>query len=99
MGASMAAPGGTVTFVGGCARDASVTIPAHRLHYDEVTLRGSYHHTPGHIARALDMLTQESIPWDALVGPAVGLDVLPSLLAGGSPSCTGHLKQLIDPSC
>src|SRR5204863_430382 len=81
--------GGTVTFVGGCAHDAMLEVPARRLHYEEVTLRGSYHHTPGHIARALDMLTQASIPWDDLVGPAIGLDALPALLAAGRPSCTG----------
>ena len=33
-------------FVGGCARDTNVSVSTERVHYEEVTLKGSYHHTP-----------------------------------------------------
>jgi L-iditol 2-dehydrogenase len=94
---AMAAPGATVTFVGGCPRDTTISVPTQRLHYDELTLRGSYHHTPGHIARALDLLSEPAIPWDQLVGPAIALDDLPGLMASGLPSNTGQPKLLVDP--
>ena len=38
----MVEPGGTVMFVGGCERSSTVTVPTFRVHYEEVTLRGSY---------------------------------------------------------
>ena len=95
----MVEPGGTVMFVGGCEGGTTVQVPTFRMHYEEVTLRGSFHHTPTHIARALDLLTDESVPWDALVGPAIGLHDLAPMLAAGRPSATGHLKQRVDPSC
>jgi L-iditol 2-dehydrogenase len=95
----MPPPGGTVVFVGGCQRDATVTVPAFRLHYEEITLQGSYHHTPRHIAAALELLTDESFRWDALVGPPVGLGALSTVLASGKPSSTGHHKQRVDPRC
>ena len=93
---AMAHPGGTVTFVGGCTADAQLTVPTFRIHYEEVTLRGSFHHTPRHIRRALELLADPAMDWDALVGPAVGLDDLAPMLAVG-PSCTGHAKQLVVP--
>jgi L-iditol 2-dehydrogenase len=95
----MVAPGGTVMLVGGCEREATVTIPTFRIHYEEVTLQGSYHHTPRHIAAALDLLTDESFAWDALAGPPIGLDALGAMLATGKPSSTGHRKQRVDPRC
>ena len=43
---AMAAPGGTVNLFGGCARDSTFTVPTARVHYDQVTLTGTYHHVP-----------------------------------------------------
>ena len=43
---AMAAPGGTVNLFGGCARDSTFTVPTVRVHYEEVALIGTYHHTP-----------------------------------------------------
>jgi L-iditol 2-dehydrogenase len=93
---AMARPGGVVTFVGGCAADDHVRVPASRVHYEEVTLRGSFHHTPHHIARALALLGDQRVEWDALIGPSVGLGDLAPMLEHG-PSCTGHPKQLVTP--
>ena len=50
---AMAAPGGTVNLFGGCARDSTFTVPTARVHYDQVTLTGTYHHAPRYLARAL----------------------------------------------
>jgi L-iditol 2-dehydrogenase len=95
----MVAAGGTVMFVGGCERAATVTVPTFRLHYEEVGLMGSYHHTPRHIAAALDLLTDDSFMWDKLAGPPIGLDALGAMLASGRCSSTGHHKQRVDPRC
>ena len=79
---AMAAPGGTVNLFGGCARDTTFTVPTARVHYDEVTLTGTYHHAPRYLARALEILAAGEWPWAELLGPEIGLDALPDALAG-----------------
>ncbi len=79
---AMAAPGGTVNLFGGCARDSTFTVPTARVHYEEITLLGTYHHTPAYLARALEVLAAGEWPWEELAGPVIGLDALPDALAG-----------------
>ena len=64
---AMAAPGGTVNLFGGCARDSTFTVPTARVHYDEVTLTGTYHHAPRYLARALEILAAGAWPWAELL--------------------------------
>jgi L-iditol 2-dehydrogenase len=79
---AMACPGGTVNLFGGCARDTTFSVPTARVHYDEVTLLGTYHHAPRYLARALEILTERRSPWPELCGPVIALDELPDALAG-----------------
>ena len=52
------------------------------MHYEEVTLLGTYHHAPRYIAQALEILARREHPWADLLGPAITLDQLPDALAG-----------------
>jgi L-iditol 2-dehydrogenase len=79
---AMAAPGGTVNLFGGCARDTTFTVGTARVHYEEVTLTGTYHHAPRYLARALEVLAAAEYPWAELLGPEITLDQLPDALAG-----------------
>jgi L-iditol 2-dehydrogenase len=79
---AMAAPGGTVNLFGGCARDSTFDVPTARVHYDQVTLTGTYHHAPRYLARALEILAERAWPWPELCGPVIDLDQLPAALAG-----------------
>jgi L-iditol 2-dehydrogenase len=74
-------PGGTVVMFGGLPRDARPPVDAYRLHYDELTLRGSFHHTPGTVRAALGFLASDAYPWARLVTHRVLLDDLPALFA------------------
>jgi L-iditol 2-dehydrogenase len=74
-------PGGTVLLFGGLERDATVDVDAYRLHYEELTLRGSFHHTPRHVRAALAFLASGAYPWERLVTHRISLDQLPALLA------------------
>ena len=49
-------PGGTVLFFGGLPREARLPVDAYRLHYEELTLRGAFHHTPATVRAALAFL-------------------------------------------
>jgi len=48
--------GGTVNFFGGCAAGTKVEIDTDRLHYNDITLKASFHHTPAACRRAFDLL-------------------------------------------
>jgi L-iditol 2-dehydrogenase len=74
-------PGGTVVMFGGLPRDARPLIDAFRLHYEELTIRGSFHHTPATVRAALAFLSSGAYPWDRLVTHRVSLSELPSLFA------------------
>ena len=48
--------GGTVNFFGGCATGTKVEIDTNRLHYNDITLKASFHHTPAACRKAFDLL-------------------------------------------
>jgi L-iditol 2-dehydrogenase len=48
--------GGTVNFFGGCAAKTQVSLDTNRLHYSNITLRATFHHTPEICRKALDLI-------------------------------------------
>jgi L-iditol 2-dehydrogenase len=74
-------PGGTVVFFGG----REVAIDTFRLHYEELTLRGAFHHTPRTVRAALAFLASGAYPWDRLVTHRVGLEQVTALFADPPP--------------
>ncbi|HWN22097.1 MAG TPA: zinc-binding dehydrogenase [Gaiellaceae bacterium] len=74
-------PGGTVVYFGGREHDAELRVDAYRLHYEELTLRGAFHHTPRHVRAALAFLASGAFPWERLVTHRVGLDGVARLFA------------------
>lgn len=73
-------PGGTVILFGGLPGSAEVSLPSFRLHYEELTLRGAFHHTPRAVRAALTFLASGSRPWERLVTHQIGLDGVAALL-------------------
>jgi L-iditol 2-dehydrogenase len=73
--------GGTVIFFGGLPGGTAVPIDATRLHYQELTLRGAFHHTPRSVRAALAFLASGAYPWNRLITHEVGLDGIVPLLA------------------
>jgi L-iditol 2-dehydrogenase len=74
-------PGGTVVFFGG----REVAIDTFRLHYEELTLRGAFHHTPRTVRAALAFLASGAYPWDRLVTHRAGLEQVAALFAEPPP--------------
>ena len=70
-------PGGTVVFFGG----REVAVDTFRLHYEELTLRGAFHHTPRHVRAALAFLASGAHPWERLVTHRVGLEGVAGLFS------------------
>lgn len=90
-----AAPGGVVVLVGGCPVGTEVTFPAAPMHYDELDLRGTFHHSPAEVDRALAVLAREEVPWRLLIGERIGFDQLQEALA--VPSGGPAQKLVVDP--
>jgi L-iditol 2-dehydrogenase len=87
--------GGTVVFFGGCAPGSRVSLDTQRVHYEELTLVGAFHHTPEAIRRAVELLEAEALMPDGLLTHRMGLEAVPSaleLMARGEA-----LKVLIEP--
>jgi L-iditol 2-dehydrogenase len=70
-------PGGTVLFFGG----RELAVDTFRLHYEELTPRGAFHHTPRHVRAALAFLASGAHPWERLVTHRVGLEQVAGLFA------------------
>jgi L-iditol 2-dehydrogenase len=71
--------GGKVLFFGGRERGAELALDTYRLHYEELTLQGSFHHTPRTVRAALAFLASGAHPWELLVTHQVGLDEVAGL--------------------
>ena len=89
------ARGGTVLFFGGCAPGTSIQLDTRRVHYEELTLVGAFHHTPDLIRRSVDLIAAGSVAPDRLLTHRMGLEAVPAaleLMTRGQA-----LKVLIEP--
>jgi L-iditol 2-dehydrogenase len=59
--------GGTVNLFGGCPGHTTVTFPTRQLHYDEVKLVSSFHHTPKQVKAAFDLLASGQLDPSLLI--------------------------------
>ena len=57
----MVRKGGTVNFFGGCASGTRVALDTNRLHYSEITLKATFHHTPEAVRKAFALITEKKI--------------------------------------
>jgi L-iditol 2-dehydrogenase len=59
--------GGTVNFFGGCAVGTSIKLDTNRIHYSNITLRATFHHTPAICRKALDLIAGGRFQADAFI--------------------------------
>jgi L-iditol 2-dehydrogenase len=93
--AAAAAPGAVVVLVGGCPSGTEVSLPTGPLHYEELELRGSFHHSPDEVDTALGLLARDEVLWRTLLGPTISLEQLPAALA--TPNGGPAKKWVVDP--
>jgi L-iditol 2-dehydrogenase len=91
-------PGGRVNLFGGCPRGTELRVDTTRLHYDEITIYASFHHTPETVRKALEYIATSQVPASALVREGRSLFDLPEVLqemrAGTAPPKTAILPRL-----
>lgn len=71
--------GGTVNFFGGCPAGTTLTLDTSLIHYANLTLRASFHHTPRTVRRALEFIEAGVVRADDFVDGECALSELPLL--------------------
>jgi L-iditol 2-dehydrogenase len=75
----MARCGGTINLFGGCPRGTKVEFESSVLHYSEITIKSTFHHTPRFIREALDAIARGEISARDFVNGEIRLSQLPDL--------------------
>ena len=97
MAVEMVRKGGTVNLFGGCASDPSISLDTKRLHYSEITIKASFHHTPKYIRAALDIIKEGKIDAHEFITGEEPLTKLPEILDLIVNKRNGDLKVAIVP--
>jgi len=67
MALAMVRKGGTVVMFGGCPAGTQIPLDTGRMHYDELTIKGVFHHTPRTVEKALELLGTGVIKAEPLI--------------------------------
>ena len=97
LGTHLVRKGGTVNFFGGCPTGTKVALDTHRLHYSEIACKASFHHTPDHIRRALELIADGTVTASHIVNHEEPLSRLPQVLSDLAHHRNGQIKTAIVP--
>lgn len=89
--------GGTINFFGGCPAGTKVGLDTNLLHYSEITCKASFHHTPDHIRRSLNLIADGAVTASHLVNQEEPLNHLPQVLSDLAHHRNGQIKTAIIP--
>lgn len=78
----MVRKGGVVNFFGGPPSGTQVQLDTNRLHYGDITLKASFHHTPATCRTAFDLITSRRFRSEEAITGRVSLDRVRDLFAG-----------------
>jgi L-iditol 2-dehydrogenase len=92
----MVRKGGTVNLFGGCPRGTQVNFDPAALHYSEITIKSTFHHTPRFIREALDTIERGEIRSSDFITGEVPLEDLPHVFEHMKHR-NGELKTAVIP--
>jgi L-iditol 2-dehydrogenase len=92
----MVRKGGTVNLFGGCPRGTQVNFDPAALHYSEITIKSTFHHTPRFIREALATISRGEIRASDFITGEVPLTELPHVFEHMKHR-NGELKTAIIP--
>jgi L-iditol 2-dehydrogenase len=92
----MARRGATVNLFGGCPQACEVRLDPAALHYSEITLKSTFHHTPRFIREALDAVARGEISATDFVTGQIALAELPRVFEHMKHR-NGELKTAVIP--
>jgi L-iditol 2-dehydrogenase len=88
--------GGTVNLFGGCPRGSHVEFDPTALHYSEITIKSTFHHTPRFIREALSAISRGEIRASDFVTGEIPLRELPQMFEHMKHR-NGELKTAVIP--
>jgi L-iditol 2-dehydrogenase len=88
--------GGVVQLFGGCPADTSIGIDSQRLHYQELTIKSTFHHTPESVRKAFRLIADGHVDPNLFITAEAPLESLPQVL-GRMGQGAGGLKTAILP--
>ena len=94
---AMVRPGGVVNFFGGPAAGTQVRLDTNRLHYGDLTLKATFHHTPPICKRALALIASGNFQASRFITGHVPLTELNAAFAEllGRSSSSGSAKVTV----
>jgi L-iditol 2-dehydrogenase len=72
--------GGVVNLFAGCPADSRVGIDSERLHYQELTIKSTFHHTPESVRKAFRLIADGHVDPNAFITGEEPLEKLPGVL-------------------
>jgi L-iditol 2-dehydrogenase len=97
----MVRKGGMVNFFGGCATGTKVELDTNRLHYNDITLKASFHHTPATARKAFELIASGRFKCREYITGRAPLEhvdkVFRKLMDRSIDSKTGDIKTAIIP--
>src|SRR5271167_4711302 len=93
----MVRKGGTVNLFGGCPRGTQVKIDPAALHYSEITVKSTFHHTPQFMREAMDTIARGEIRARDFITGEVPLADLPEVFQHMKNRSNGELKTVVIP--
>ena len=88
-------PGGVVNLFGGCPPGTQISLDTAAVHYNELTIKGAYHHRPATVSQALDLLSRKAFDPGPLLSAEAPLEDLEKALR--SMMAKEALKVVIRP--
>ena len=92
----MVRKGGVVNLFGGCPKGTKVLLDTQRLHYSEITLRATFHHTPDTVRRAFALIAEHKVKAEDYVTGEAPLSELSAVLRHMA-NRRGEIKTAIIP--
>jgi L-iditol 2-dehydrogenase len=71
---SLCRKGGTVLLFGGCASGTTTLFDADKIHYGELHIQGSFHHTPASVERAFRLIVSGQVSIKPLISKHMPLE-------------------------
>lgn len=84
--------GSTVSLFAGCPANTLVDLNVTRVHYDEIRILGSFHHTPSAFRESFRLIASGAVDPSKFITDRRGLADLPEVLLSPAP---GALKTLV----
>jgi len=85
-----------VQLFGGCPADTRIGIDSQLLHYQELTIKSTFHHTPESVRKAFRLIADGHLDPAAFITAEAPLEELPGVLRGMAKGGPG-LKTAILP--